>query len=161
MSYHFRIVKDKDVPMLSEWLYAPHLKQWWGDPDDELGLIKHDLDDPKINLMIVEYGSQPFAYVQDYRVSDWPQDYFSSFPKTTRAIDTFIGREDFLNKGHGRLYLRQHVENLIRNGTEQIVIDPVFDNKRAIKAYQGAGFHEHSLHETQEGLICLMVYVKD
>lgn len=161
MSYHFRAVEDRDLPMLSEWLRAPHLREWWGDPDDELGLIKHDLDDPKINLMVVEYNSQPFAYIQDYRVIDWPQDYFSSFPETTRAIDTFVGREDMLEKGHGRAYLRLHVQNLIKNGAEQIVIDPLYKNKRAIKAYQGAGFHQHSLHDTDEGEICLMIYLKD
>lgn len=161
MSYHFRTVEDKDIPMLSEWLCAPHLREWWGDPDDELGLIKHDLDDPKINLMVVEYNSQPFAYIQNYRVIDWPQDYFLSFPKTTRAIDTFIGREDFLNKRHGRKYLHQHVQNLIRDGAEQIIIDPYLENKRAIKAYQSAGFHQHSLHNPDEGEICLMIYLKD
>jgi hypothetical protein len=48
----------------------------------------------------------------------------------------------------------------IRNGAEQIIIDPYLDNKRAIKAYQGAGFHQHSLHDTDEGEICLMIYFK-
>lgn len=161
MSYHFRVVEDVDIPMLSEWLCAPHLRKWWGDANDELKLIKHDLNDPTINLMVVEYNSQPFAYIQDYRVADWPQDYFSTFPVTTRAIDTFIGLEEMIGIGHGRGYLRQHVQSLIENGAEQIVIDPVFENKRAIKAYQGAGFQKHSLHETDEGEICLMVYKQD
>ena len=160
MSYHFRVVEEADLPLLGKWLRAPHLRAWWGDPSDELGLIKHDLNDPKINLMMVEYQSQPFAYIQDYRVVDWPQDYFAEFPISTRAIDTFIGREDMLEKGHGRAYLRQHITALIEEGAEQIVIDPLYKNKRAIKAYEGAGFQIHSRHETDEGEICLMVYVK-
>lgn len=98
MSYHFRVVEEADLPLLGKWLRAPHLRAWWGDPNDELGLIKHDLNDPKINLMMVEYQSQPFAYIQDYRVVDWPQDYFAEFPISTRAIDTFIGRVDMLEK---------------------------------------------------------------
>ncbi|MEW7008124.1 GNAT family N-acetyltransferase [Lentilitoribacter sp. EG35] len=158
-TYQFRNVERNDFPMLGEWLRSPELLKWWGDPEEEHRLIRHDINDPKINLMIVSLNEMPFAYVQDYCVHDWPQDYFASFPPTTRAIDTFIGIDEMIGKGHGHGYLGQHIENLISHGAEQIVIDPYVANERAIKAYEKSGFKKHSEHETHEGRICLMTYV--
>lgn len=133
--------------------------KWWGDPEDEHRLIRHDVDDPKINLLIVSYASVPFAYVQDYCVHDWPQDYFASFAATTRAIDTFIGLDEMIGKGHGSSYMRQHIEQLLSNGAKDVVIDPYAANERAIKAYENAGFKKLREYETDEGTICLMRYV--
>lgn len=157
--YQFRKVERNDFPMLGEWLRSPQLLKWWGDPEDEHRLIRHDADDPKINLMIVSHDSIPFAYIQDYCVHDWPQDYFASFAATTRAIDTFIGLDEMIGKGHGSSYLQQHIKHLISNGAEQIVIDPYVTNDRAIKAYENAGFTKHSECETNEGSVCLMTYL--
>lgn len=158
-TYQFRKVERNDFPMLGEWLRSPELLNWWGDPEDELRLIRHDVDDPKINLMIVSHNSIPFAYIQDYCVHDWPQDYFASLSATARAIDTFIGLDEMIGKGHGSSYMRQHIENLLHNGAEEVVIDPHVVNKRAIKAYENAGFKKFSECEANEGRVCLMRYV--
>ena len=29
-----------DLPLLREWTETPHWREWWGDPDEELGFIR-------------------------------------------------------------------------------------------------------------------------
>ncbi len=36
----FEPVAEGHLPMLLAWLSEPHVRQWWGDPDVELGLIR-------------------------------------------------------------------------------------------------------------------------
>lgn len=158
-SYEFRKVERNDFPMLGEWLRSPELLKWWGDPEDEYRLIRHDVDDPKINLMIVSYNTKPFAYIQDYCVHDWPQEYFSQFATSARAIDTFIGVDAMIGKGHGSRYLTQHIQHLLCRGAEDVVIDPYVKNTRAIRAYEKAGFKRVRNYETDEGKICLLKFI--
>ena len=34
--YTFRPVTEADFPLLADWLAAPHVAQWWGDPEQGL-----------------------------------------------------------------------------------------------------------------------------
>ena len=36
----FRPVGAPDYPLLRGWLSAPHVRAWWGDPEEELGFIR-------------------------------------------------------------------------------------------------------------------------
>lgn len=142
--YQFRKIIKADLPLLKSWLDTPIVRQWWGDPSDEVGVMRRDVNDSKIVMQVVLHEGEPFAFVQDYRVHDWPHkdydQYYKVLPKTTRGVDTFIGREDFYGKGHGSAYLTLYIAHLLAGGAEQIVIDPNARNERAIRAYEKAGF---------------------
>lgn len=144
--------------MLAEWLRTDQVSAWWGNPDEELDLISQELDESKVNHMIVSFDDKPFAFIQDCCVHDWSQDYFAPFPETARGIDTFIGRDDMIGKGHGHAYVRQHAAKLIEDGAEQVIIDPVSDNIRAINAYEKAGFQKLSEIVVDGVAIQLMVF---
>ena len=53
-AYRFRPVSLADLPRLRAWLQTPEVVRWWGDPAEQLELIREDLKDP--------------AFVQDYAV---------------------------------------------------------------------------------------------
>lgn len=158
--YHFKPVTKNDSQLLKAWLSSPEVAKWWGDPDYELGLITEDLDNPLIDLWLVSLDQAPFAYIQDYCVHDWPQAHFEDLPARARAIDTFIGVPDMFGKGHGRGYLNQHASGLLDAGAEDVVIDPYANNERAIRAYEAAGFARLGEHQTSEGPVLLMKFVK-
>jgi hypothetical protein len=86
-AYRFRPVSLADLPRLRAWLQTPEVVRWWGDPAEQLELIREDLKDPRMVMCIVSFGGRPFAYVQDYAVHNWPQSHFKHLPAGSRAID--------------------------------------------------------------------------
>lgn len=144
--------------MLGAWLRKPEVRKWWGDPDHELGLLTEDLNNPNMTMLVVSFENRPFGYVQHYDVRAWPMTYFEHLPIGARAVDMFIGETDMLSGGHGSTILRQVAEGLIKDGVPTVAIDPAPDNKRAVRAYEKAGFVIDRPIETEEGPAFLMLY---
>ncbi|HEU0151034.1 MAG TPA: GNAT family N-acetyltransferase, partial [Bradyrhizobium sp.] len=37
--YTFRPMIAADLPLIRRWLGEAHVRQWWGDPDEQLALV--------------------------------------------------------------------------------------------------------------------------
>jgi aminoglycoside 6'-N-acetyltransferase len=159
--YRFRSIVDADLPMMEQWLKAPEVARWWGDPAEQLVLLKEDLDNPLMRQWIVEYGQRPFAYVQAYEAHAWPQVHLQSLPGRTQVIDAFIGEPDMIGRGHGSAFLRLLASSFIREGAPLVAIDPDAGNQRARRAFARAGFAEDSVVEAKQGMVVLMVFGGD
>ncbi len=57
----FRPVTEGDLAMLAAWLRRPHWREWWGDPDTELGYIRDMIDgsDPTCEPFIFVVDGEP------------------------------------------------------------------------------------------------------
>ena len=53
-TYRFRAVTTADLPLLREWLWRGHVREWWGDPVRGLARIAEHVVDPAINPFMVE-----------------------------------------------------------------------------------------------------------
>ena len=159
--YRFRLIVDADLPVMEQWLKAPEVARWWGDPAEQLVLLREDLDNPLMRQWIVEYGERPFAYVQAYEAHAWPQVHLQSLPGRTQVIDAFIGEPDRLGRGHGSAFLRLLASSFIREGAPLVAIDPDAGNLRARRAFARAGFAEDSVVEAKQGMVVLMVFGGD
>ena len=73
MRYAFRPVTWDDFPMLEHWLHTPEVVRWWGASAEELALLRADMDEPGMTMLIVTGDDVPFAYAQHYAVHTWPQ----------------------------------------------------------------------------------------
>ena len=62
----------------------PHVVEWWGDPEEQFALVRDDLDHPAMDQFIVAVDDRPFAYLQCYDPSAWPNNGFGAQP-TARA----------------------------------------------------------------------------
>ena len=155
--YQFRPMSAEDLPMVRRWLQAPHVAQWWPDPDQQFALVSEDLADPAMNQFIVATDNRPFAYLQCYDPTDWPEGGLGAQPDGTRGIDQFIGEPDMIDCGHGSALIRNFVDGLIDTGTPRVVTDPDPANIRAVRAYEKAGFQKVSLLDTPDGRTLLMV----
>ncbi len=144
--------------MLAGWLKTSEARRWWGDPRDQLALLRADLDEPAMTMLIVEFGGRPFAYAQHYEVHVWPQPHLDQLPPGSRAIDTFIGDPDMLGRGHGSRFLRLLARSLLATGAPIVAIDPRAENLRARRAYAKAGFRRDQMVETDEGPVMLMIF---
>jgi aminoglycoside 6'-N-acetyltransferase len=164
--YLFRPVTAADLPLLARWRAMPHVAQWWGRPEAEAA--EDALADPHVAMWIVAFvppdgaPPRPFAYAQDYSPHDWDPHPFSHLPPGSRGIDQYIGEPDMVGLGHGSAFVRLHCERLFAAGAPAIGTDPHPDNKRAIRAYEKAGFSIASAPlDTRWGRAILMERWKD
>jgi aminoglycoside 6'-N-acetyltransferase len=157
-AYSFRPASTGDLARLRRWLDAPEVKRWWGEPRDELELLRADLNEPRMTMRIVSFNGRPFAYAQDYEVHAWLQPHLAHLPQGSRAIDSFIGWPSMVGRGHGQVYLRLLAERLCAEGAPLVAIDPAIDNLRARRAYEKAGFRVEATVATETGPALLMLY---
>jgi aminoglycoside 6'-N-acetyltransferase len=154
--YQFRAMKPADLPLVRDWLTRPHVTEWWGDPDEQFGLVREDMSHPAMDQYIVATGGKSFGYLQCYRMTEWNTG-FGPQPEGARGIDQMIGEADMVNCGHGSAFIRVFIEELLARGTPRIVTDPDPNNARAIRAYEKAGFVADKLVDTPDGIALLMV----
>jgi aminoglycoside 6'-N-acetyltransferase len=156
-TYQFRPMSAADLPMVQRWLNLPHVAEWWGDPADQFDLVRGDLTEPAMDQFIVAADARPFAYLQCYDPSVWPEGGLGRHPAGTRGVDQFIGEPDMIDRGHGSAFIRAFIEGLLVNGTPRIVTDPDPENRRAVRSYEKAGFLKDRVVETPDGPALLMV----
>ena len=155
-SYQFRPMSAGDLPLVREWLALPHVTEWWGDPDEQFGLVSGDMSEPAMDQFIVDHDGAPLGYLQCYRLTDWNTG-FGTQPEGTRGIDQLIGVPGMIGRGHGSAFIRVFIEDLLTTGTPRVVVDPAPANARAIRAYEKAGFAKDHLVDTPDGIALLMV----
>src|SRR5262245_60373866 len=145
-----------DLPMIKRWLALSHVREWWGDPDEQYQLVRGDLDEPAMDQFIVSTGGSDFGYIQCYDLTAWNSG-FGEHPKGTRGIDQFIGEAEMVDRGHGSAFIRAFVDGKLAAGAPRMVTDPDPGNARAIRAYEKAGFARDRLVDTPDGIALLMV----
>jgi aminoglycoside 6'-N-acetyltransferase len=153
----FRPMLPADLPMVRSWLAAPHVMRWWGDPNEQFALVSEDLDHPAMEQFIVVTDDRPFAYLQCYDPTAWPDNGFGEQPDGARGIDQFIGEPDMIDRGHGCALIRAFTDRVLRSGAPCVLTDPDPANARAVRSYEKAGFHKARLVQTPDGAALLMV----
>jgi aminoglycoside 6'-N-acetyltransferase len=154
--YVFRPLAQSDFPLIRRWLSWPHVRQWWGDPDEQYALLFSDLDEPAMDQYIVSTSDRPFGYLQCYDLTAWNSG-FGEQPKGTRGIDLFVGEADMIGRGHGSALIRTFVDDRLRHGAPRILTDPDPANGRAVRAYEKAGFEKDRMVDTPDGAALLMI----
>ena len=154
--YVLRPMTTADLALLRDWLVSPHVREWWGDPDEQHALVSGELEEPAMDQYIVCLDGSPLGYLQCYDLTAWNTG-FGPQPPGTRGIDLFIGKPDMIGRGHGPALVRHFVDDLLRNGAPRIVTDPNPTNSRAIRAYEKAGFERDRVVDTPDGRALLMI----
>lgn len=151
--YAFRPMAAHDLAMARAWQAAPHVRQWWD--DEQLTLASED--EPAMKQCIVAIDGQPFAYLQCYLQSAYPQNGLGTHPPGTRGIDQFIGEPDMVGRGHGSAFVRAFVDGLLTAGVPRVITDPSLANARAIAAYMKPDFRRDQEVDTPDGRALIMI----
>ena len=144
----FRPVTADDLAMLAEWLGRPHVQEWWGDVETQIGRFRAKLDGRDTTRpFIFEIGGKPAGYAQysffdDHKTPDQlaKTPWLDLLPTGSVGIDLFIAERDLLSKGVGSSVVRMMAGMLRAEGHRSILIDPDSTNARAVRAYEKAGF---------------------
>lgn len=155
--YQFRPMTAADLPLVRGWLVMPHVVEWWGYADEQFRLVAEDLESLAMHQFIVTADDRPFAYLQCYDPTAWPDNGLGSHPDGTRGIDQFIGDPAMIGLGHGSAFIRNFTDGLLTAGTPRALTDPDPSNARAIRAYEKAGFRSERTVDTPDGIALLMV----
>ena len=165
----FTAVAPEHYGLLDLWLRAPHMREWWGDPAEELGFIRDMVEgrDTTRPFLIVLDG-EPVGYIQYWFVGhhqneEWTKDHpwLLELPADTIGIDLSIGDPALLSKGIGSTALRRFARTLRDQGHRTIIIDPDSKNVRAVRAYEKAGFRAIPALEGRSGDSLIMLFHPD
>lgn len=145
----FRKLDFEDLILLHRWLNEPFIKEWYGKNES---ITIDDINNkytPRIKeeepakCFIVNYESHPVAFIQTYKINDYPENvkYFG-VNSTVAGLDLFIGNQDFIGKGFGSLMIKKFIQEVvfIQDDVSSCIVDPEPNNIRAIKAYEKVGF---------------------
>lgn len=165
----FHPVMAEDLPLLAEWLTAPHVREWWGDPDEELARIRHMVEGRDTTRpFIFSIGGVPTGYIQYWFVGHhqndtWIKDHpwLAELPAETIGVDLSIANAGDLSKGIGSAVLTLFVDRLTAAGHRSIIIDPDPKNTRAVRAYEKAGFRPIPALLGRSGDSLIMLYQPD
>jgi aminoglycoside 6'-N-acetyltransferase len=154
--FEFRAVTKKDAALLKRWIALPHWQEWWGEPDAEVLEIMEHLESDSVEPMIVEVDGKPVAYAQTYDPHMEDDHPYQDQPFGTLGIDISIGEESDLSKGIGTEILQSLAAILFEEGATRLIIDPHPNNKRAIRAYEKAGFIAFDTRTSEYGPALMM-----
>ncbi|MHA7775178.1 GNAT family N-acetyltransferase [Roseibium sp. M-1] len=146
----FRPVSENDLPMLLDWMQRPHWREWWGDPQEEVGYVRDMIEGRDTTKpFIFQMDGRDMGYIQVWFVGDqqhteFARDYpwLNELPSDAVGVDLSIAAPEDLSRGLGTQVLQAFIRTLRQEGHQRIVIDPDPENLRAVKAYRKAGFTE-------------------
>lgn len=153
-AYDLVRVTHQHLELLRGWVQEPHVREWWGDPAVQIGLIAGDIGEPRMGCYIVRFEGRPFAYVQWWDTQAYET--FLDQPAGSLGIDPFIGIKAMTGRGHGARLVRFFADRLLGGGAPRVLIDPDPDNARAIRTYTKAGFRTLGPRDTAQGRVLLM-----
>lgn len=157
--YQFKPVERGDLLLLKSWLEAPHVSEWWGDPDGEITEISEFLDESDgstVRPYIVSLLGRSIGYIQSYDPHEEIDHPYQDQPEGTRGIDQFIGARELTGLGHGPAMIQAFCRMLFADGATRVVTDPDPANRNAIRAYEKAGFTKDDIRTTEYGTVLMM-----
>ena len=119
-AYRLRSMSAHDLALVQAWQMAPHVQEWWDDDP----IMPADEDEPALDQYIVAVEGRPFAYLQCYLQSAYPENGLGAHPAGTRGIDQFIGAPDMVGRSHGSAFIRAFADGLLAAGVQRAIADP-------------------------------------
>jgi aminoglycoside 6'-N-acetyltransferase len=147
-TYSFQPMAADDLPLMRNWLERPHVAEWWGDPETELGYIRDMIEGRDTTRPFIFWrdgqalGYIKFWFIGHHQNAIWIAEnpWLAELPSDAVGVDLSLGDPDLLSRGIGSTVLRQFADRLVSDGHRTIIIDPDPANRRAVRAYEKAGF---------------------
>ena len=146
--FEFRPMTQADLPLMRRWLELPHMREWWGEPETELGYVVDMIegrDTTRPCILCVDgeaAGYIQYWFIGHHQNATWIADYpwLAELPVDAVGVDLSIGDPARLSQGIGSAVLQRFAQHLAGKGHRTIIIDPDPANRRAVRAYEKAGF---------------------
>jgi aminoglycoside 6'-N-acetyltransferase len=129
-----------DAKILREWDDKPHVRE--SGIDEDWVWETELLHEPEWRQQLMaEAGGRPIGFIQIIDPREEETHYWGDVEPNLRAIDIWIGEEEYIGKGYGTEMMNQALELCFGNpDVKAVLIDPLESNKIAIKFYLKIGF---------------------
>lgn len=154
-SINFKLLTEKDLPLLHNWFQKPHVKQWYARGENyTIDMIREKylpriLHPESIPNFIVYADNTPIGYIQLYcvkdslpdGVTDYNHPLFDNFKSNEIAgIDLFIADENYIKQGYATLSLTNFIKEYVQKKFMLLITDPLKNNKNAVQFFERYGF---------------------
>ena len=128
-----------ELELLQHWHRQPHVIAAAG---EDWGWKKELSRDPDWReQFIAEVGGHPIGFLQIIDPSREDSRYWGCISEGHRAIDIWIGDEDYIGKGYGEQMMEFAIARAFADPTvDAILVDPRDRNTRAHRFYERLGF---------------------
>ncbi|NNK80456.1 MAG: GNAT family N-acetyltransferase, partial [Flavobacteriales bacterium] len=152
-AFHFRKASMADLEILRHWDTKEHIRV--AIPNDNWDWEK-ELDESPAwrEQFIAMVDDIPIGFLQIIDPHLEETHYWGEMEPNKRAIDIWIGEEDYLNKGFGTLIMKEALRRCFSQiEINEVLVDPAEENVNAIRFYERLGFSykEHRLFEGDKG----------
>lgn len=96
-----------DLPLVAQWRQHQHVHQWWaGDGEPTLERVTEQYSDDidgtsPTRIWVAEVNGRSVAFVQDYRIGDYPDYALLGPDRDAVGVDYAIGEPDWVGRGLG------------------------------------------------------------
>jgi aminoglycoside 6'-N-acetyltransferase len=110
----FRRLEEADFPLLAAWLAEPHVRRFYQKKPITLEEVAREYESPVRGreptiCSLAEIGGAPFAYLQCYRNTDYPEWADLIGAADGISVDLFIGDPACLHRGLGQAALSEYL----------------------------------------------------
>lgn len=135
-----RKAQAKDLALLKSWDTKPHVRATV--PEEYWNWEEELPRDPEWReQLIAEEDGVPIGFIQIIDPDREETHYWGGIGKYKRAIDIWIGEEEYLGKGYGTEMIHQALERCFADPqVEEVLVDPVESNEAASRFYQKPRF---------------------
>lgn len=147
---------DQDIPLLTEWLGAEHIKPWFTDPQAWLDEVREREGEYSwIRHYIICRSSATIGFCQYYPYWKSGEDWHGNIPaEGTYSIDYLIGEVENLKKGYASAAVRLLGERIAEEkDAKRIIVQPETDNHASRNTLLSAGYS----YDTANGLFLLEI----
>lgn len=167
LNFKFHILKEQELPLLTEWLNKPHLQKWWRAEKVNLNKVREKylpriFEEDTAKPFLAFLNEKPIGYIQYYFASKGDPNWWPDNPGNgVIGIDQFIADSDNLDLGFGTTMILQFLRFLKKTiDITEIRVDPAPNNLRAIRCYEKVGFVKKEFIKTPDGPALMMILDK-
>ncbi|YAF94535.1 MAG: GNAT family N-acetyltransferase [Nodularia sp. CChRGM 3473] len=143
--------------LLRQWLYRPHVVEWWGNPEGNFHEAIQVL--PTTQQALIVFDNQPVGYLRwELWTDSQLQEIGLSGVSSSVDIDIFIGERSLIGQGIGTVALRSLLLLLAATTSAPIAsICTSIKNGIALRAYEKAGFRRILQYSDFECGLCWLL----
>jgi len=152
-------VTPDDLPLIEGWLRAEHVRRFWGEPGENVRLLRHP--PPGMNRALIEVDGRKVGLVlrQHPTRQELDEAGLDEIPESVIDIDIMIGEADAVGRGIGPAAVGLVAERALKDTSVPFVMAAAsVENRASRRAFEKAGFRmEREFDDVPGGRCVLMV----
>lgn len=153
-------VTDDDLPLIERWLRADHVRRYWGEPEQNIRLLREPPVSGNWRALIEADGSKVGLVLWQHPLRrELDEAGLHDIPESVIDIDIMVGEASETGRGVGPAAIRLVAETVLADRTVPFLIAATsIENRASLRAFAKAGFRsDREFDDVPSGRCMLMV----